>query len=177
LPDLLPLPLTEESLKIVADNIDRAQARIGRPLLIENPSSYLAFRHSPIPEPEFLGELARRTGCGVLLDLNNLYVSARNLGFDAEIALAAFAGEQVGEFHLAGHAVKRIEGAELRIDDHGSPVPEPVWALFDRALDLFGPRPTLVEWDSAIPPIEILLGQAELAKTRLAARSRAAVAR
>jgi uncharacterized protein (UPF0276 family) len=167
LPDLLPLPLTEESLALVARNIDRAQERIGRPLLIENPSAYLAFRHSPIPEAEFLGELARRTGCGVLLDLNNLFVSACNLGFDAEAALAAYPGEQIGEVHLAGHAVKRIDRAELRIDDHGSPVPGPVWALFERALDRFGPRPTLIEWDTAIPPLDLLLSEAELAEARL----------
>jgi uncharacterized protein (UPF0276 family) len=167
LPDLLPLPLTEESLALVAANIQHAQERIGRPLLIENPSTYLAFRHSPIPEAEFLGELARRTGCGLLLDLNNLFVSACNLGFDAGAALAAYPGEAIGEFHLAGHAVRRIEGVELRIDDHGSAVAEPVWALFERALDLFGPRPTLIEWDTAIPPLEILLSEAERAGLRL----------
>jgi uncharacterized protein (UPF0276 family) len=167
LPDLLPLPLSEESLAVVARNIDRAQERIGRPLLIENPSLYLAFRHSPIPEPEFLGALARRTGCGLLLDLNNLYVSARNLGFDPETALAEYTREPIGEIHLAGHAVKRIDGAELRIDDHGSAVAEPVWALYERALDLLGPRPTLIEWDTALPPLELLLGQAELAQARL----------
>lgn len=167
LPDLLPLPLTEESLEVVARNVSRAQERIGRPLLIENPSAYLSFRHSPMPEPEFLIELARRTGCGLLLDVNNLYVSARNLGFDPEAALTAYPRELVGEIHLAGHAVKRVDGVELRIDDHGSPVPEPVWSLFDRALSLIGPRPTLMEWDTAIPPLEVLLGQAELAQARL----------
>jgi uncharacterized protein (UPF0276 family) len=167
LPDLLPLPLTEESLAAVARNIDRAQERIGRPLLIENPSLYLAFRHSPMPEPEFLEELARRTGCGLLLDLNNLYVSARNLGFDAGTALAAYPRERIGEIHLAGHAVKRIDGVELRIDDHGSVVPEPVWRLYERALDLIGPRPTLIEWDTALPPLEVLLGEAQLCRVRL----------
>jgi uncharacterized protein len=167
LPDLLPLPLTQESLELVAANVARAQERLGRRLLIENPSSYLSFRHSPIPEPEFLCELARRTGCGLLLDLNNLYVSARNLGGDAEDALAAYPPELVGEIHLAGHAVRQVEGMELRIDDHGSPVPEPVWALFERALGLMGPRPTLIEWDTAIPPLEVLVEQAELAQAHL----------
>ncbi|HVG81330.1 MAG TPA: DUF692 domain-containing protein [Methylomirabilota bacterium] len=167
LPDLLPLPLTEESLSVVARNIDRAQERIGRPLLIENPSLYLAFRHSPIPEPEFLGELARRTGCGLLLDLNNLYVSACNLGFDAGTALAGYPRERIAEIHLAGHAVQEIDGVDLRIDDHGSAVPEPVWALYECALDLVGPRPTLIEWDTALPPPEVLLDQAELAQARL----------
>lgn len=167
LPDLLPLPLTEESLQVVAHNVLKVQERIGRPLLIENPSAYLSFRHSPIPEPEFLAELARRTGCGLLLDLNNLYVSARNLGFEAEAALAAYPRDLVGEVHLAGHAVKRIDGAELRIDDHGSPVSEPVWALFERALELIGPLPTLIEWDTALPPLEALLAEAELAQARL----------
>jgi uncharacterized protein (UPF0276 family) len=167
LPDLLPLPLTEESLAAVARNLAWAQERIGRTLLIENPSLYLAFRHSPIPEPEFLNELARRTGCGLLLDLNNLYVSARNVGFDAEAALAAYPRERIAEIHLAGHAVKRIEGVELRIDDHGSVVPEPVWRLYERALDLIGPRPTLIEWDTALPPLEVLLGEAQLCQGRL----------
>jgi uncharacterized protein (UPF0276 family) len=94
-------------------------------------------------------------------------VSARNLGFDAEAALAAYPGAFVGELHLAGHAVKRIDGVELRMDDHGSPVPDPVWLLFERALKLIGPLPTLIEWDTAIPPLEVLLAQAELAQTRL----------
>lgn len=174
-PDLLPLPLTEESLAVVAANIERAQDRIGRRMLIENPSTYLAFRQSPIPEPEFLTELTRRTGCGLLLDINNLYVSACNLGFEADRILTAYPGEAVGEIHLAGHTVKRIGAAELRIDDHGSPVAEPVWRLYERALDWLGPRATLIEWDSAIPPLETLLGQAGLAQGRLAGRSENAI--
>ncbi len=175
-PDLLPLPLTEESLAVVAGNVARAQDRIGRRMLIENPSAYLAFRHSPIPEPEFLTELTHRTGCGLLLDINNLHVSACNLGFEADASLTAYPGEAVGEIHLAGHAVKRIGAAELRIDDHGSPVAEPVWRLYERALDWLGPRPTLIEWDSAIPPLETLLGQAELAEARLTRRAKEAAA-
>jgi uncharacterized protein (UPF0276 family) len=167
LADLLPLPLTEESLDVVARNVMRAQERLGRPLLIENPSTYLRFEHSAIPEPEFLAELARRTGCGLLLDLNNLYVSACNLGFEAHAALAAYPAPCIGEIHLAGHTLKRIEGVELRIDDHGSAVQEPVWALLEDALASFGPRPTLIEWDTDIPELEVLLGQAEQADARI----------
>jgi uncharacterized protein len=175
LADLLPLPLTEESLDVVARNVMRAQERLGRPLLVENPSNYLRFEHSPIPEPEFLAELARRTGCGLLLDLNNLYVSACNLGFDANAALAAYPAARIGEIHLAGHTLKRIEGVELRIDDHCSAVQEPVWALFEAALASFGARPTLIEWDTEVPELEVLLGQAEQADARIArARRRGA---
>ncbi|HXV24832.1 MAG TPA: DUF692 domain-containing protein [Alphaproteobacteria bacterium] len=168
LADLLPLPLSEETLAAVAANVLRAQDRLGRPLLIENPSAYVAFRHSPIPEPEFLAELARQTECGILLDINNLYVSARNLGFDPEAALNAYPEAIIGEIHLAGHAIKQIGEIELRIDDHGSPVQDPVWGLFERALKRIGPRPTLIEWDSALPSLEVLVGQAELAELRLA---------
>jgi uncharacterized protein (UPF0276 family) len=168
LPDLLPLPLTEECLDVVAANILRAQDRLGRPLLIENPSSYLSFTYSPIPEPDFLLELSRRSGCGLLLDLNNLFVSAANLGRDAETELERFAPAAVRELHLAGHSLRRIGDAELRIDDHASAVSESVWRLFEKAIRRFGPRPTLIEWDSALPPLSVLLGQAELAQARLA---------
>ncbi len=158
----------------MAANILYAQDRLGRSLLIENPSAYLAFRHSPIPEPEFLTELAQRTGCAILLDINNLYVSACNLGFDAEAALCAYPDEMVGEIHLAGHAVKQIGGTELRIDDHSCPVQEPVWRLFERVLERIGSRPTLIEWDSDIPPLEVLVGQAELADQHLARAAKVA---
>ena len=167
-PDLLPLPLTEESLDIVTSNILRAQDRLGRPLLIENPSSYLSFTNSPIPEPDFLAELSRRSGCGLLLDLNNLYVSAANLGRDAEAELDRFPAAAVRELHLAGHGIRRMGDAELRIDDHASAVSEPVWRLFEKAIRRFGPRPTLIEWDSALPLLPVLVAQAELAEIGLA---------
>jgi uncharacterized protein (UPF0276 family) len=167
-PDLLPLPLTEESLEIVTSNVLRAQDRLRRPLMIENPSSYLSFAHSTIPEPEFLAELSRRSGCGLLLDLNNLYVSGANLGREAEAELDRFPAAAIGELHLAGHSLRRIGDAELRIDDHASSVSEPVWRLFEKAIRLFGPRATLIEWDSALPSLPTLLGEAMLAQERLA---------
>jgi len=161
--DLLPLPYTEEALATVARHVDQAQERLGRRLLIENPSSYLGYRHSTIAEPEFLAALVRRTGCGLLCDLNNIHVSAHNLGFDAEAYLAALPGEAIGEYHLAGHQANRVEDQEILIDDHGSAVGEAVWALYRRALKRFGPRPTLIEWDSRLPALAVLLAEAEKA--------------
>lgn len=159
-PDLLPLPLTGETLDVVARNVQRAQEGLGRRLLVENPSLYVRFTADQMDEGEFLAALAVRTGCGLLLDLNNLYVSARNRGQDAARILARFPGDAVGEYHLAGHARVEIDGAALLIDDHGSAVPDPVWALYDLAIRRFGPRPTLVEWDTALPPLPLLLAQA-----------------
>ncbi|MFV3127210.1 DUF692 domain-containing protein [Niveispirillum sp. KHB5.9] len=159
-PDLLPLPLTGETLDIVCRNVERVQDVLGRRLLVENPSLYLGFQMDQMDEGEFLAALAARTGCGLLLDLNNLYVSARNRGRDAVQLLSRFPASAVGEIHLAGHAAMEIDGATLLIDDHGSAVPDPVWALYDIALRRFGPRPTLVEWDTALPPLPLLLAQA-----------------
>jgi uncharacterized protein (UPF0276 family) len=170
-PDLLPLPYTEESLGIVCGNVDAVQQALGRQLLIENPSTYLRYADSPLPEPEFLAELVRRTGCGVLLDVNNLYVSACNLDVDPDAALDAWLAvlppEAIGEIHLAGHALVLREGATLRIDDHGSPVCPAVWRLYERALALLGPVPTLVEWDTALPAFAVLAAEAGHAQRRL----------
>ncbi|MFY8093706.1 MAG: DUF692 domain-containing protein [Niveispirillum sp.] len=160
IPDLLPLPLTGETLDIVATNVSRAQDALGRRLLVENPSLYLRFTADQMDEGEFLAALAVRTGCGLLLDLNNLYVSASNRGLDAVRLLTQFPGRAIAEIHLAGHARVQIDGSSLLIDDHGSAVPDPVWALYDIALRRFGPRPTLVEWDTALPPLPLLLAQA-----------------
>ena len=124
---LLPLPYTEESLAVVSRHVDQVQARLGRRVLVENPSSYLRFRHSPIPEPEFLCELVRRTGCGLLCDVNNVYVSAHNLSFDPAAYLEALPADAVAEIHVAGHAVNDADGRTVLIDDHGSPVVEEVW--------------------------------------------------
>ncbi|HVY33440.1 MAG TPA: DUF692 domain-containing protein [Caulobacteraceae bacterium] len=172
LPDLLPLPYTEEALAIVRANVEQAQARLGRQLLIENPSTYLRFAQSALSEAEFLGELACATGCGVLLDINNVYVSARNHGEEpAEVLdgyLDAIPAAAVGEIHLAGHAVRALEdGAELRIDDHGSRVCADVWVLCEQALAKLGPRPVLIEWDTAIPPFAVLQEEAALAERLL----------
>jgi uncharacterized protein (UPF0276 family) len=174
LPDLLPLPYTEEALAVMTRHVDQAQSTLGRRLLIENPSAYLAFAHSTLSEAEFLGELVRRTGCGVLLDVNNSFVTARNLGESPQLRLEALLnavpGDAIGEIHLAGHAVRRTaKGAELRIDDHASPVRPGVWALFEIALERLGPRPTLIEWDREIPALRTLLAEAAKAEARLAA--------
>jgi uncharacterized protein len=161
--DLLPLPYTEESLEIVSDHVDEAQAGLGRRLLIENPSAYLRFRHSTIAESEFLAELARRTGCGILCDVNNLYVNADNFGVDPWAYLAALPPHAVGEIHLAGHHRADIDGRSILIDDHGSAVAKPVWDLYAHALDRFGPKPTLIEWDARLPALPVLLGEARYA--------------
>jgi len=165
---LLPLPYREETLAVLCRHVKRAQDALGRRLLVENPSGYLRFRHSPISEPEFLGELARRTGCGLLCDVNNIYVTCENLGLDPNVYVDALPPDSVGEIHLAGHSINEAEGCPVLIDDHGSRVAEPVWALFGRALARFGPVPTLVEWDTNVPALEVLLGEARAADRWLA---------
>ena len=161
--DLLPLPYTEETLDIVAGNVAKAQETLGRRLLVENPSSYLRFRHSTIPEPEFLAALVQRTGCGLLCDVNNIHVTCANLGGDATDYLDALPAAAIGEIHLAGHARVVRGGKTLLIDDHGAPVAPEVWRLYRRALGRFGMVPSLVEWDKALPPLAILLQEARVA--------------
>jgi uncharacterized protein (UPF0276 family) len=158
--DLLPLPYTEEALAHVTQRILQAQDRLGRTLLIENVSSYVQFRHSTVPEWEFIAALAARAGCGLLLDVNNVYVSAMNHDFDPLTYLRALPRAAVKEIHLAGHAVNRYDDGQIWIDDHGSRVAAPVWALYSEALRLFGPVPTLIEWDTDIPALDVLLGEA-----------------
>jgi uncharacterized protein (UPF0276 family) len=170
--DLLPLPCTRDALDVVARNVDQVQERLGRALLVENPSSYLRFHASTMPEAEFLAELTRRTGCRLLCDINNLYVTATNLGLDATAYLAALPGDAIDEFHLAGHCANDADGATILIDDHGSPVGDAVWALYATALERFGPRPTLIEWDTDIPPLSVLVEEARHAD-RLTATLRA----
>lgn len=165
--DLFPIPYTEEALRLVARNIEIAQEALGRPLMVENPSSYLRFLDSTMPECTFVAELSRRAGCGILLDVNNIHVSAHNHGFDVIEYLNAIPAEAVGELHLAGHAACEIDGVTVLIDDHGSRVEEPVWHLFEAALARLGPRPTLIEWDNAIPPLEVLLDERARAQARL----------
>jgi uncharacterized protein (UPF0276 family) len=164
---LLPLPYTEESLATVCRNVDEVQATLGRRVLIENPSGYLRFAASSIQEPEFLAALVARTGCGLLCDVNNIHVTAENLGLDARAYLAALPASAVGEIHVAGHSVNETDGRSILIDDHGSPVAPAVWALYEEALRHLGPRPTLVEWDTAIPPLETLVAEARRADARL----------
>jgi uncharacterized protein (UPF0276 family) len=166
---LLPLPYTLETLGLIAAHVEEVQERLGRRILVENPSSYLRFRHSAMPEAEFLAELTRRTGCGLLCDVNNVYVNAWNVGLDAEAYLAALPAGAIGEIHLAGHVANDADGQTILIDDHGSPVAAPVWRLFERALERFGSRPTLIEWDTDIPELDVLLDEARTAEAFLAA--------
>jgi hypothetical protein len=174
--DLLPLPYTEEALRVVCRHVEEAQNFLGRQILVENPSSYLQFVHSTIPEWEFMAEISRRTGCGLLLDVNNVYVSACNHGFDARAYIDAIPAVAVKEIHLAGHAVHEIEGATLRIDDHGSAVCAEVWQLYAHAVRRLGPVPTLIEWDSNLPELPILVAEAAAADRVLAAEARGAAA-
>jgi len=176
-PDLLPLPYTEEALELVARNIDRVQTALKRTLLVENPSTYLRFANSVLTEAEFLAALVQRCGCGVLLDVNNIYVSARNLGEDPANTLAGhletIPAASIGEIHLAGHSTRALQsGIELRIDDHGSLVCPDVWLLYEEAISELGARPTLIEWDTDIPAFEKLQGQASIAQAVLDASVR-----
>jgi uncharacterized protein (UPF0276 family) len=161
---LLPLPYTEETLAVVAQHVMDAQEVLQRRILIENPSSYLRFAHSTIPEPEFLEELVQRTGCGLLCDVNNIYVSCCNLGGDPVAYLEALPARAVGEIHLAGHAVNDADGHTILIDEHGAPVSEAVWALYGHALARFGPVSTLIEWDTNIPELAGLCAEAHIAE-------------
>ncbi|HEX2940333.1 MAG TPA: DUF692 domain-containing protein [Rhodopila sp.] len=168
LADLLPLPMTQEALDVVCRNIDAAQSYLRRRILLENPSSYLRYHHSTIPEWEFIAEVARRTGCGILCDVNNIYVSSYNHGFDPSAYLMALPIGSVGEIHLAGHALRDLgNGRAIRIDDHGSCICADVWLLYELAIARFGHVPTLIEWDTDIPPLPILLREAEKAQNRL----------
>jgi len=161
LADLLPLPMTEEALAVVCRHVEQVQACLKRRILVENPSTYLQFRHSTLPEWEFLARVAERTGCGILCDVNNICVSACNHGWDASAYLAALPPAAIGEIHLAGHAVRKLDdGRTLRIDDHGSRVAPEVWALYAEALARFGAVPTLIEWDTDVPPLEVLIDEA-----------------
>jgi uncharacterized protein len=169
LADLLPLPYTEEALAVVARNLDAAQTALGRRLLIENPSRYFRLIHSTLSEAEFMGELVRRTGCGLLCDINNIHVSAHNLGLDAAELLDAFPWPDTDEIHLAGHArVNLPEGVPILIDNHGARIAPDVWALFDRALARAGAIPTLIEWDTDVPAFSLLENETALAQARIA---------
>lgn len=163
-PDLLPLPYDEAALRRVADKVDAVQQALGRALLIENPATYLRFQGDALSEPQFLAELCASAGCGLLLDVNNVFVSAINHGFDAQNYLDAFPLERVGEIHLAGHAEARDAGGAFLIDDHGGPVADEVWALYRAAVALGGPRPTLIEWDNNVPDWRVLLDETQKAQ-------------
>jgi uncharacterized protein (UPF0276 family) len=164
--DLLPLPFTEEALRRVAERVTRVQERLRRQLLVENITSYLQCPASEMGEGEFLRELVARTGCGVLLDVNNLYVNQVNHGADAMAVMAALAPACVGEIHLAGHQA----AGELLVDTHGARVAPAVWGLYGHALERFGQLPTLVEWDTDIPELAVLLEEAARAQSMMEAR-------
>ncbi len=167
--DLLPLPYTQATLTRVADHIDQLQNTIGRQMMLENPSSYLAFAESSWSEPDFLREVANRTGCGLLLDVNNVFVSATNLHYDPKDYINDYPLDKVGEIHLGGHDEDEDDqGRPLLIDSHGKAVVDPVWALLDHTLALSGPRPILIEWDNDVPDWPELHAEAARATAALA---------
>jgi len=148
-------------LPVVCRHVDQVQNTFGRRILVENPSTYMQFRHSTIPEWEFMAAIAARTGCGILCDVNNVYVSAKNHGWDPLAYLAALPPDAIGEIHLAGHSVRQLaDGGMLRIDDHSSRVIGEVWSLYEVALRRWGPVPTLIEWDQNVPPLDVLIDEA-----------------
>ncbi len=161
--DLLPMPYTEEALSHMVTRVLQTQDVLGQSILIENPSSYLQYVESVIPEWEFLTELSQRSGCGILLDVNNIYVSARNHRFDAGAYLRAIPGPVVREIHLAGFTINRFDDGEILIDTHNQPVYPEVWALYRQAVQRFGAIPTLIEWDVDLPALETLVLEAEKA--------------
>jgi uncharacterized protein (UPF0276 family) len=174
--DLLPLPYTPETLDRVCDHVDRVQEVLGRRLLLENPSTYVIFAQSEIPETDFLAQIARRTGCGLLLDVNNVFVSCVNHRSDPLAWLDAFPLDLVSEIHLGGHDQEVLPSGPLLIDAHGAEVAEPVWALYAEVLDRAGALPTLVEWDNDVPEWHVLLAEAQRAATLLADRRQHAAA-
>jgi len=161
--DLVPLPYTPEALRVICRHIDQVQNFLGRQILVENPSSYLLFKSSTMDEPDFINEILAKSGCGLLLDVNNVFVSCQNHGWNADDYLAKLTADSVGEIHLAGHTTRKIRGKTLRIDDHGTNVCHEVWALYDHCLSLMGPKPTLIEWDNNIPSLKTLKQEAERA--------------
>lgn len=162
--DLLPLPYTEEALNLMTQRVQATQNFLGREILIENVSSYLAYTHSTIPEWEFVAALAQRSGCGILLDVNNIHVNAVNHGFDAEAYIRAIPRQHVKEIHLAGFTAKQGLDVELLIDTHSRPVADEVWSLYAAALAHCGPVPTLIEWDQDIPELPVLMDEAAKAE-------------
>jgi uncharacterized protein (UPF0276 family) len=161
--DLLPFPYTQQALSRVVKRVEQVQEKLGRQLLVENLSSYLSFSHSEMTEGEFLAELTRRSGCGILFDVENLYVNVRNLGVNAESFIKAIPSEAVKEYHLAGYSL--MDGC--LVDTHDHPVYPEVWELYELALRYIGPRPTLIEWDSNIPALQVLMGEAKKAQQRM----------
>jgi uncharacterized protein (UPF0276 family) len=172
--DLLPLPYNEETLQLLTDHLHEVEDGLGRPYLVENPSSYVGFRTSTMTEPDFLSELVRRTGCRLLCDVSNVHLSARNMRYAAQEYLDGLPAEAIGELHLGGFTAEPDDadpGAELLVDAHASPVAEAAWDLYAYAVRRFGPKPTLIEWDNEIPPLGTLIDQAARADSIAAANS------
>lgn len=174
--DLLPLPYTAETLSRVCDHVDQVQQVLGRRLLLENPATYVLFAQSDIPETEFMAEISRRTGCGLLLDINNVFVSCTNHRSDPLAYLDAFPLSQVGELHLGGHDAEDLPSGPLLIDSHGRAIADPVWALLEHVLDRSGRLPVLVEWDNDVPDWPVLHAEAQRADAILAQRGQDAAA-
>ena len=168
--DLLPVPYTAETLATICDHIDQTQEAVGRRMLLENPATYLTFDASTWAETDFLREIARRTGCGLLLDVNNVFVSATNHRTDARAYLADFPLDLVREIHLAGHEAEDLPDGPLLIDSHSRPVADPVWALYAEVIERAGPVPTLIEWDNDVPAFGVLLAEVARADTILKGR-------
>ncbi|WP_229773610.1 MNIO family bufferin maturase [Iodidimonas muriae] len=174
LADLLPLPLTTAALAAMTANVNHMQEALGRTILVENPSTYLEFSHADMTEPEFLRALVKATGCGLLLDVNNIHVCAMNHGFDPIGYLDAIPGDAVGEIHLAGHSIDRYGERDIRIDTHGAPINDDVWALYEQAIIRIGPKPTLIERDDNLPPFADLLAEAKQAEHVMASLAQGA---
>lgn len=165
--DLLPLPYTEESLRHVIERVNQIQDYLGRQILIENISSYTAFEQSVLSESIFLAELSQATSCGILLDLNNIYVTASNLKMNLDNYLENIPAKAVQEIHLAGFSKTVVDDKEFLIDSHNQPVVEPVWDLYRKAIELYGPKATMIEWDADLPSLDILIAEAEKAELTL----------
>lgn len=158
--DLLPVPYTRQSLDHFVLQIDRVQSRLKRNMLVENPSRYLGYAGDEMSETDFIGQLVKRSGCRIIFDINNVEVSAQNLGFSAQDYVDAINPDWVGEIHLAGHAVEQHDSGPLLIDDHGSAVTDVTWGLYARFIEHSGPKPTLIEWDTDVPDFDVLISEA-----------------
>jgi uncharacterized protein (UPF0276 family) len=174
--DLLPLPYTQETLETLVRHVDQVQSALDKQILLENPSVYLQFKESTLSEQQVLTELVRRTGCGILLDLNNLIVNAHNVGTDPYAYINALPASAIKELHLAGHATNTVNNTATLVDDHGSRVQEPTWALYRHAITQFGTRPTLIEWDNNLPELQVLLCEARRATDLMCANDDAVAA-
>lgn len=174
--DLLPLPYTDEAVQHLAKRINQTQDYLQRSIMVENVSCYLQFNHSHLSEWEFVSAVAELAHCRILLDINNIYVNAHNHGFDAINFLQGISGDLVQEIHLAGHTVNEYEQGKIIIDTHDHRVCDDVWELFAQAILRYGPKPTLIEWDSNLPKLQVLLDEADIAQNILAGNNRARVA-